>query len=197
MEESFLNGRYVLDAKKQLYKVSEDNKILIKQLKKSIYDIKEYNKDYLIDKFGDCYCIQDDKFLFGILGSPLLFNVANDQILCLDVYRRLWICDLNGKILNIIFTNGAGAVLSVKDRILIFESDKLESKGDLAERTAGYHHEMMNNFLKNKSIRKTCVVYENLTETFRFDLDEFVEIGNDEIKYTVDNEPTKYTFNSY
>lgn len=99
----FENGLYKTD-NKELFKMVDGKYYLVTKTRKNIYSIITNNKTYVMDSFGDCYELNDDlKFIFGILSNPLFFGIKNDRIYALDRYSRMWICNLKGEIIKIVF----------------------------------------------------------------------------------------------
>lgn len=219
-DQEFASGRYSVDSNKNLYRV-EDERVFVKRLKKNVYDIVHYKQyDYLIDLFGDCYLIQEDKFLFGILGRPQFFEINNNLIYTLDTYKRLWICDLTGKIVTMIFTESAEAII-IKDSYILALSPKTAVSTENQNRTVQniendnsgedsfsdeqnihLNRKIMNEFRKqsktvqngfitDQNICKMCFVYTNFLKAASFEVDSLIECSEKTIKYIWDgNEKT-------
>lgn len=106
--------KFLVDSDKNLFKIKNGEKIFIQKLKKHILKVVEFEEScFFMDTFGDCFRfnnqIEDSScdltFLFGVLSTPLYFNVLNNRIYTVDKYSRAWVHDLDGEIINIAFIN--------------------------------------------------------------------------------------------
>lgn len=115
--ENHTNGsifldKFLVDSEKNLFRMENNEKVLIQKLKKNIFKMAEFEGNYfIIDTFGDCFKLDSHSsqcvltFLFGILSTPSYFNVLNNRIYIMDKYSRVWVHDLDGEIINIAFIN--------------------------------------------------------------------------------------------
>jgi len=123
----FIERGYMVDCEKNLYVQKESGWVPVQKLKKHIYKLLIHGGvAYFIDNFGDCFAIGDAPvFIFGILGTPSFFGIHNGRLLALDAYQRLWVHELSGKLITILFVkskccefilrNGYIAVLAKSD----------------------------------------------------------------------------------
>ncbi|KAI5168465.1 hypothetical protein PAEPH01_0153 [Pancytospora epiphaga] len=105
---AFNSCGYVVDDKKQLYKLEGGECTFVDQLKRHLSFIEEYKgKIYMVDKYGDCFILEKKPiFLAGIIGMPVFFSVSRDRIFVHDSSSRLWVYHLDGSLETIVFGRG-------------------------------------------------------------------------------------------
>lgn len=207
-DKIFLKGKFKVDSHKNLYRLKQDEYVLVIKLKKDAYSILEDGScHYLFDTFGNCFLIEEESvsFCFGILSNPLFCCIKSNLIYILDKYSRVFIYSKN-ELKNIKFlierVHGMKEIKTLKHQgvdglgIISNCAFMYETDGKPNEITYEKTNTERQNSLKyeNECSFKICDIEFQTIQTLEYDA--ITKRDENEIHYLKDNKEYSLEFNS-